>query len=123
MEFKKLVVVIATIVMVVMLGIFAMSMSGSSGSSENWPPVVSDCPDYWAIRGTSEKQTCVNMRNLGTCPAGSGDSHLTMNFNLPAFTGDNEMCSKYTWANKCGVTWDGITYGVSNPCDDDTEVE
>ena len=26
------------------------------------------------------------------------------------------MSPKYTWANHCGVNWDGITYGFRNPC-------
>ena len=40
-----------------------------------------------------------------------------MNFNQQPFTGDNGSCSKYRWATGCGVTWDGITSGVKNPCD------
>jgi hypothetical protein len=39
-----------------------------------------------------------------------------MNFNTSAFSGENEDCSIYTWAKRCGVSWDGITYGVTNPC-------
>jgi hypothetical protein len=39
-----------------------------------------------------------------------------MNFNTSAFTGSQGACNKYNWATKCNVTWDGITYGVSNPC-------
>ena len=39
-----------------------------------------------------------------------------MNFNNAPYTGDNGTCNKYIWAKKCGVTWDGITYGVENPC-------
>ena len=44
-----------------------------------------------------------------------------MNFNLPAFTGSNGTCAKYNWANNCKVSWDGITYGVENPCTVTTE--
>jgi hypothetical protein len=44
-----------------------------------------------------------------------------MNFNLSPFTGDNGDCSKYNWATKCQVTWDGITSGVKNPCDTSTD--
>jgi hypothetical protein len=39
-----------------------------------------------------------------------------MNFNDPAFSGSNELCAKYRWAKKCKISWDGITYGVDNPC-------
>ena len=39
------------------------------------------------------------------------------------FTGSNGTCAKYSWANKCDVSWDGITYGVENPCNSTTTDE
>jgi hypothetical protein len=39
-----------------------------------------------------------------------------MNFNEGPFDGTDEMCAKYKWSKVCDVTWDGITYGVENPC-------
>ena len=32
------------------------------------------------------------------------------------FTGSNGACHKRDWATANGISWDGITYGVSNPC-------
>ena len=32
------------------------------------------------------------------------------------FTGTNGACHKRDWATANGISWDGITYGVSNPC-------
>ena len=32
------------------------------------------------------------------------------------FTGSNGACNKRNWADFNGISWDGITYGVSNPC-------
>ena len=78
-----------------------------------WPPLIPQCPDYWFMDPSSN---CVNIRNLGTCSPQSGKKHLIMNFNTPAYTGSNGNCAKYTWANNCNVSWDGITYGVNNPC-------
>lgn len=54
-------------------------------------------------------------KDLGTCKS-STTKHLNMDFTTSEFTGQNGLCAKYTWANNCGVSWDGITYGVSNPC-------
>jgi hypothetical protein len=42
-----------------------------------------------------------------------------MNFNQSPFNTSNGTCAKYTWATNCGVTWDGITSGVPNPCIDE----
>ena len=82
--------------------------------------MVPECPDYWGITGLdvsgNKLAKCVNIKDLGSCPADSGDKHLTMDFNGPMYTGDNGTCAKYKWANNCNVTWDGITYGVNNPC-------
>ena len=75
-----------------------------------------DCPDWWISDGSGNNTICTNIKDLGTCPPQSGNDHLIMNFNDPAFTGSNGTCAKYTWATKCGVSWDGITYGVNNPC-------
>lgn len=81
-----------------------------------WNPVIGDCPDYWIdISGNGD--SCVNVKNLGTCKPADGNKHLTMNFNSSIFTDTNSKCAKYNWANSCGLSWDGITYGVSNPCE------
>ena len=39
-----------------------------------------------------------------------------MDFTQSPYTGSNGSCSKYNWAENCGVSWDGITYGATNPC-------
>ena len=40
-----------------------------------------------------------------------------MDFTLAPYNGSDSGCQKYKWATSCGVTWDGITSGVINPCD------
>jgi hypothetical protein len=80
-----------------------------------WPPVIGDCPDYWVdLKGTGE--ACYNAKSLGKCNLPGTGEQNTMNFNVSPFNSDSTNCSKYTWATRCGVTWDGITYGVDNPC-------
>lgn len=46
----------------------------------------------------------------------SGKKHLEMNFNTPTYAGSQGNCNKSAWANNCGVTWDGITYGTTQRC-------
>ena len=112
--FQKIVLFSAIVMLIISLIMIGMALSQTT--SQQWPPMTPQCPDYWAIDGSGNNATCVNVKNLGTCPPSNGKKHLRMNFNNPAFTGSNELCAKYTWATKCGVSWDGITYGVSNPC-------
>lgn len=112
--FQKFVLFSAIIILIIALVFIGIALSQTQ--DQQWPPVVPQCPDYWTVDGSGNNATCVNIKNLGTCPPASGDKHLRMDFNSSAFTGSNGMCAKYTWAKKCGVSWDGITYGVNNPC-------
>lgn len=114
--FQKIVLVIATVILILALIVIGVSLHYSKGSSKPWPPLTPDCPDYWQVDGSGNNIRCTNVKNLGTCPIPTGQEHLVMSFNTPAFSGKNGLCSKYTWANNCGVSWDGVTYGISNPC-------
>ncbi len=114
MAFQKVILTIATISLIIILIIIGMSLS--SASAENsWPPIVGECPDYW-IDMSGNGEACYNSKSLGKCNIPSEGNPNTMNFNQSPFTGSGGECNKYNWANNCGVTWDGISYGVKNPC-------
>jgi hypothetical protein len=114
-NFQSIVLTTAVIVLIIALIIIGILLSYYK-AQEQWPPIVANCPDYWTIDGSANLSRCTNVKDLGTCPAQSGDKHLEMDFSAPAFSGANGTCAKYTWAKKCNISWDGITYGVSNPC-------
>jgi hypothetical protein len=107
-NFQRLVIIIA-IVLLIVIFVFTLIILSRSKSSQSWPPVIGDCPDYW-IDTSGNGSNCVNVKNLGTCAT------ETMDFSTSEYTGDQGLCNKYNWANNCGVSWDGITYGVTNPC-------
>jgi hypothetical protein len=113
-SFQKYVLLIAIVILIIALVIIGFALSYSK--AQNWPPLVPSCPDYWEIDGSGNNTTCTNVQDLGTCPSNTGNQHLVMNFNSSNFTGANGLCAKYNWATNCGVSWDGITYGVNNPC-------
>ena len=110
-SFQKFILFAAIIMLIIALVFIGISLSYSTDTA--WPPITPECPDYWTMDASAK---CVNIKDLGKCRPQGRKKHLTMNFNAPAFTGSNELCSKYRWAKKCGVSWDGITYGVNNPC-------
>jgi len=112
--FQKFVLFAAIIILIIALVFIGIALTYSTDTT--WPPMTPECPDYWTIDGSGNNATCINVKDLGTCSPQSGSQHLTMNFNGSAFTGSNGACAKYTWAKNCGVSWDGITYGVNNPC-------
>lgn len=116
--FQKTVLIIAIVILLIALVIIGMALSYAKKT--DWPPMVPECPDYWIADGSGNNATCLNIKDLGTCPAQNGQKHLTMDFNASQYTGSDELCAKYTWAKNCGIAWDGITYGVENPCQTST---
>lgn len=108
MSFYKIVLIIAIILLIALLIFIGVALK--TQATQTWPPVIGECPDYW-VDTSGNGGNCVNVKNLGTCPK-------DMNFTTPIFSGTNGNCSRYQWATNCGVTWDGITYGlINNPCD------
>ena len=83
---------------------FAYKLSKSK-ENEKYPPVVANCPDYWLDQSDkNDGSNCGNKNKLGDpqCPT-------TMNFSGPIWNGSNGLCAKSTWANSCGLTWDGVS--------------
>jgi len=119
MSFQSITLTVAIIGLIVILIFIGVMLSRSSTSSAKWPPVVGDCPDYWEDLGTDGSQ-CLNSKSLGKCNVPSAAGPDAKDFTVANFTGDNPSCAKYKWAKTCEVTWDGITYGIPNPCDTTT---
>ena len=110
MEFRTIVSIVAIVILIIVLVIIGFSLSRIK--DPKWPPVTPECPDYWELDGTGK---CKNTKALGTCNTQSGAN--TVDFSEPEYAGSLGPCRKYNWAKSCGVTWDGVTYGVPNPCD------
>ena len=121
MSFQSVILTIAIIVLIGILIFIGVMLSKSSSSGANWPPIVGECPDYWIDASTDPTappgSSCLNTKSLGTCNIPSVGAPDTKDFTTSVFTGTNPTCAKYTWAKTCGVTWDGITSGISQPCD------
>ena len=113
-SFQKIILIAAVVILIINLVVIALALNKSAQT--NWPPLVPNCPDYWLSDGSGNNITCTNIKNLGVCKPESGSDHLVMNFKKAPFVGANSNCAKYTWANNCKIAWDGLTYGVGNPC-------
>ena len=123
--FQKVILSIAIILLIILLIVINMSLTNATASIV-WPPVNTNCPDYWVDVGTGAPGSgCFNSQSIGTCklPAAgetssSPRSGSLMDFSGAAYKGANGSCAKKQWANTCGVTWDGITYGygAKDPC-------
>jgi hypothetical protein len=123
--FQKIVLTIAIVLLIGFLIVINMSLTNES-ASKLWPPVKTDCPDYWEDLSGNGSQ-CFNFQDIGKCTDyepkfGADEKPLvtsTMNFSGATYTGPNGLCEKQKWAKACEVQWDGITYGYgsNNPCD------
>jgi len=115
MHFQKIVLIMAIVLLIIILLVIGVTLS-KARREDTWPPIVGECPDYW-IDMSGNGEECFNSNSLGRCNKPDDANNNVMNFNQLPFTGNDGNCSKYRWATSCGVTWDGITSGVKNPCD------
>ena len=108
MNFQSIVLIIAAILLIICLVLIGVSLAKAKNNA-NWPPKIATCPDYWYDNGKNGSK-CTN-QNLGN------GKIAEMNFSVSPYVGENSACAKYKWATSNGITWDGITSGVHNPCD------
>jgi hypothetical protein len=101
MSFEKIVIFIALFILIIMLISVAYAMYKTKYKTA-FPPVDSDCPDYWE----SKSGKCVNVNKIGSCNIGSGNS---MDFNTNDYKGHSGLCNKLKWAKQCKVSWNGVT--------------
>lgn len=129
--FQKSVLIAGIIILIISL-VFIGIILNKSKSDQVWPPILGECPDYW-VDLKKDGSACYNAQKLGTCNIPSESNKNTMNFSTDLFTGTDGACNKKKWASKCSVapaekgdykgpvTWDGITYGVTDPCENEDE--
>jgi hypothetical protein len=122
--FQRTILSIAIVMLLLSLIFIGLSLRKSQ-MNQTWPPILSSCPDYWTdLLGNGK--SCLNVNNLGaqTRACGyntSGTSNNTIDFTTATYSGAGGACAKKKWATTCSipnstVTWDGITYGVGDPC-------
>jgi len=109
-SFNSLVLTIAIVILVICLALIGWGIYETVyGKDAKWPPIMSTCPDFWntttSFSGGDLKKPvtmCNNTLKLGK----GGSNHFCDKFNVNNLKSN---CSKYTLANTCDITWDGIT--------------
>jgi len=111
MSFQKIILLIATILLIVVLIVFGLTIKNSNNNVK-YPPVSSQCPDYWkASKGKNGISMCENVKKLG-----DSKCQTEMNFSVKPYTGTHGICTKKKWATRCGITWDGVTNNTKTKC-------
>jgi hypothetical protein len=107
-NFQKTTLTIAGILLLICIVIMIIIFLFPN-TKQVWPPMVANCPDYYTDTKGDGSICKSQSQNIGKiCP--------TLDFSDSKYIGSNGACEKYNTANSCGITWDGITYGVKNPC-------
>jgi hypothetical protein len=140
-NFQTISIIVAALLLLIILGTLAYTMSSSKKNGTiPWPPVVGVCPDYWEDLSGNGSQ-CVGIFGLTGNNTGSltqqayhhttpYDFTTTSSTSTPqsgstnfwpsstAYSGSDPICAKRIWAQSIGnISWDGVTYGISQPTD------
>tara|TARA_Y100001970_G_C14256189_1_gene875573 strand:- start:9040 stop:9402 length:363 start_codon:yes stop_codon:yes gene_type:complete len=119
MNFQSIVLLIACIVLIGSLIMIGLALKNVN-KDVKFPPIVSECPDYWQnVSPDGESGLCENTNNLGTISDTCSSIPNSMDFSVAPYVGAEGLCEKKTWANNCNLTWDGITNN-SKVCNEQT---
>ena len=108
--FNKSVLFVSTILLIIGLIVIANFIMKNK-ETEVYPPVISDCPDYWDVDYDRQgKKQCKNNLYIN-------DGYSTPNcrtyphalFSANGSSPDDIICEKNKWAKECNIHWDGIT--------------
>jgi hypothetical protein len=69
--------------------------------TDNFPPSINVCPDFYTLEGTLCKRP-------PSYPTSAPESFNT-SLDIYKDTNPNSLCKKKRWAKQNSVTWDGIT--------------
>ena len=126
--FEKKVLIVAGIILVVSLVLVLIFILMSKGN-QKYPPVESECPDYWELGPVSDlvegsdtndnkKLLCKNVKGLGEGWSGQSTEE-TIDPDSREFQGVDGLCNKQNWAREHNVTWEGVTEPTKDACIED----
>ena len=107
-KFNKIILFSAIVILIIALIVIGVMLNYAL-FNENYPPVISDCPDYWDVSlNNNNEVTCYNIvrQNSGTC---NNDTYPVDQFYEQGSNKSDVICAKYKWAKGCNISWDGIT--------------
>ena len=82
----------------------------ASTEAVKYPPIMSECPDYYRKEATGCVSKISDITNLDACKSVDfNDTTVFTNNGNSGMGPDSAICEKKNWAINCGVNWDGIT--------------
>ena len=125
MKFQLVVIIILGVLLIITLLSFYY-IATRSGDDIPFPPSIPICPDYYyQVHSNDGKIRCKAMPSIAAAidAVRGKDDDFRKGCKNPAFfprhySGTNANCEKYKWYAGCNYipAWEGVTYGVQNPC-------
>ena len=113
-KFNKTILFSAIVILIIALIVIGIMLRYAMFNA-SYPPVISDCPDYWDVSLNSNNQiNCINIsqRNKGTS---YNNTYPVDNFYSETSNKNDVICAKYRWSKDRNISWDGITNN-NNAC-------
>jgi hypothetical protein len=127
-KFYIIVLSIAAVLLILILTYVGLLMTSKTASTQNFPPTVATCPDYWPsgvdpsscaipVSGSKNTGSIYDIHNNnaillnGTNTPGYGSINKAITFSDKGWSagGSNTACAQKKWANQYGIQWDGIS--------------
>jgi hypothetical protein len=107
-SFNITVLIVATVLLIlglIIIGFFIVQ----SLENADYPPVISDCPDYWKVAYDGTNKICINTSINSGYDTSSCRTYPITPFNATGTSDDDMICAKHKWSKNCNIHWDGIT--------------
>ena len=115
MNFQSIVMMVAIIILIITLSMIGVALSNLN-SEVKYPPVIGDCPDYWSIEtrpidiSDPNGETGLFCKNDKPVDINNSTTECNeLNSSNSLYKGIGGLCEKRKWADRCDVTWDGVT--------------
>ena len=115
MNFYKTTFTIMIVVLIICLAIVGTTIAYSNDNVK-YPPITSECPDYYKKLKSGEcasQVTDINRKdsykNLSCTNVDFQNKTNFKNRDNGGMGPASALCEKKKWAKGCGVNWDGIT--------------
>jgi hypothetical protein len=108
-NFNRTVLLVASILLIlglIIIGFFSVKNVEDSA----YPPIISDCPDYWNVTyDNNQKKKCRNNSINSGVASDRCRNYPVSEFSASGSSVNDIICAKNRWAKSCNIQWDGIT--------------
>ncbi len=103
LNFRKTLLLTAALVFIFLIPLTTIAILRINIKKQIWAPMISQCPDYWRLSKTSDGHLKCSPNVHKSNTGGNRNINPFFTYQLPS------KKTKYDYAVKNGIMWDGIT--------------